>query len=117
MNHEQGIDQQPPKYASPRDEALHIMCRDGWANASSGHVESPTGYFSRVSNSVDEMAEIMSAFEEFDYDHINVVGNFFVVENAQGAVAVSEFETAEDLHAVYEALEQLYQRWVEAQQL
>lgn len=49
-------------YSSPRDEVLHHLSLEGWANQSSGETASTTGYFARISNSEAELQELTTNF-------------------------------------------------------
>lgn len=87
-----------------RDEALHTMSVQGWANESDGNVEDLSGYVSRVSNTPAELAEVLAAFDgEFPdgLDPQSLVGHFLLVENSQGFLYVTEYPTEQAVIGAY----------------
>lgn len=100
------------KYETLRDEYLHKMACDGWANASSGDVESPTGYFYLICNSAPEMKEITEAFGPAP---TGIVGNFILVENDQGFVIVHNVYTSANAEAKCAELENAYDGWQDSE--
>lgn len=104
-------------YESPRNEALHAMWRSGWAVASSGEPDSPTGPFARVSNSEDELAELTRAFsDEFSaigVDPQELVGHFMLGVSTEGEGVVMELGSEQALVQAYEALRDVYVAWKE----
>jgi hypothetical protein len=108
------------RFASPRDEVLGDMEASGWANASSGDVASPSGFFSRITNSEAELIEIHNAFEEtiaemsrYGFTPEQLLGNFLVVTSNEGFVAVTEYRRASDLEHDFEQLEADFDDWSE----
>ena len=103
------------RFDSLRDEMLHRLGMDGWANESSGEVESPTGRFSRISITTPELAEIEDAFKEvfegaeFD-DHRSLIGHYLVVDSG-GDVRVSQFDSEQPLKSAYNLLKKRYGEW------
>jgi hypothetical protein len=87
------------KFDSDRDRLLYVMSLEGWANASSGNVECPTGFFARISNEPREVPEIRDAFptESAGISNADIVGHFLCVENDQGFWYVTRYETARAL--------------------
>ena len=96
------------KYSTLRDEYLHGMAIDGWANASFGDVEAPTGYVWLISNSPEEMREITDAFGPAPE---GTVGHFVLIGNSQGFVYVEEFSTKTQAEALFLSLETEFDRW------
>jgi hypothetical protein len=102
------------KFDSPRDELLYAMTLDGWANESSGDVESPTGFFARISNADNEIAEIRDAFpeESAGISNASIVGHFLCLENSQGLWSVIEYESAYLLERTYQEIDRAYGEWL-----
>lgn len=106
------------KYSCPRDEILGEMGLQGWANASSGDVASPTGYFERITNTPEELAEVEQAFEDviarmrqYGFTADELLGHFLLVHDDQGFVGVHEYDTHEELVQRFEELEEAYSEW------
>lgn len=116
------MDNPPPeryskgKFESYRDEKLHEFSLHGWANASSGDVQSPVGWFARISISIDELPEIVEAFEghysgEGFQELKPLLGHFLLGEDCEGSVSVTQFETEAELVRAYEELDAAYSAW------
>jgi hypothetical protein len=105
------------RYASPRDEALHFMAAEGWANESGGNIDAPSGWFAFVSNSPEELAELADAFEEdlavLGVTPEQVLGHFLLHEAADDRFTVEEFPTERHAHAAYMILQQVFDDWSE----
>lgn len=101
-------------FDSARDELLHAMSLEGWANASSGDVECPTGFFARISNDSREIPEIRDAFptESAGISNADIRGHFLCVENSQGFWYVTRYDNARALVQAYNALEAEYSEWL-----
>lgn len=103
------------KFSSARDEMLWTMTFEGWANESGGTVESPVGYFARVSNSAEEIREIQDAFsdslpEDFT-DWNSIIGHFLLREDSNGFVYVDKYPTEAALIERYRQLESNFAEW------
>lgn len=98
-------------------EALFdAMVNDGWANESSGNIEAPTGHFARISNSDNELAEVLQAFEDVTDDYgmparEDIVGHFLVITDSLGFIHISRYGSEAALIADYRALEAEYNNW------
>lgn len=114
------------KYSTDRDNILHFLCTSDWANDSFGDVSSPTGFVHRISNYPSEVhltnTETTSLIEDqmgvYSIDdteefRTSLVGHFLVVENEQGSVSVTEFDSLPDLLAEYHRLENEYGEWAQ----
>mgnify|MGYP001791810815 CR=1 FL=1 len=108
------------KYSSARDEVLHAMSVQGWANRSDGNVEAPTGFFAIISNSPAELAEVVAAFDEeiegtedSDFSTSELVGHFVLVEDSQGFVGVYDYSTELGARVFYDELEDTFSKWDE----
>lgn len=106
------------KFDSARDEYLYDMCVGEWANDSDGDSEAPTGYFWQISNSPEELSEIVDAFGNLEtrlgfIANELIVGYFIVQTNDQGFVYVEEFETQETLNDAYNSLTDEFSIWLE----
>lgn len=101
------------KFDSKRDELFYVMTLEGWANASSGNVECPTGFFARISNSAQEIEEIRQAFTEETraVSDDEIIGHYLCTENDLGFWYVEEFPTESALISRYEQLERIYSEW------
>lgn len=88
----------PGKYDSKRDEALHRLSLEGWANKSSGDVEAPSGFYARISVDASELEALhdvlSSDFEVGDLDLNDLIGHFLVIEDNQGFVTVEQYTDA-----------------------
>ena len=106
------------KYDSVRDEILDAMTKAGWSNASSGDVESPTGWFARITIDSADIASVRDTFEgEFSHlvisSHWNdVIGHFLVREDSQGFVTVTQYPTEAELISAYDELDNAYGDWL-----
>lgn len=109
--------EQEEQYDTPRDEVLHLMCKNGWANESSGDTDnSPYGWFARISNTERELPELVAAFEqeidEAGIGDINqLLGNFLLVEN-DGSLKIAEYFTEEEVKADYQRIADAYASWL-----
>ena len=107
-----------PMHDSTRDQILDQMSLEGWANESDGNVESPTGYFSRISNDVADIVSIIDAFGEFafsideNFDFSLLVGHFIIVTNSSGFLYVFEFGNEADTKREYDTLVSEYSTWL-----
>lgn len=105
------------KYSSPRDEVLHHLSLEGWANQSSGDTASTTGYFARISNSEAELQELTTNFEEAMQsaglvDPSALIGHYLLVETDDGFVHAGDYKSEEEVIADYQKLEAAYEGWV-----
>lgn len=98
------------KYSTLRDEFLHGMCADDWADESDGSVDSPTGYFYLVCVSQAEMPEIVNAFGTAPHGS---AGNFVVRETDQGFIYVDEYPSPSAAAVAYADLEQAYGEYLD----
>jgi hypothetical protein len=104
-------------------EALFgAMVAGGWATVSDGDVESPTGHFARVHNATDELGEIRDAFADTiemygDPGDDKIVGDFIVIEDSRGFVHITRYDNASDTIDAYDALQDQYGAWYDAQPL
>lgn len=107
-----------PMHDSPRDQVLHAMAQQGWANESDGNVEAPTGWFCRISNALDDVVSIIDAFGlealEIDpnFDFSEVIGHFLLVEDDQGFISVFEFESEWHAANAFIAQQRAYLEWL-----
>lgn len=106
------------KFNSPRDELLSAIAANGWADATSGHVNSRTGWFGRISNRPEDLAGIEDAFAE-DVERLGraaldgAVGHFLLREDELGFVNVTEHPTEAAVRAEFGVLQQVYDDWLE----
>lgn len=108
----------PSRYGSLRDETLHLMSLEGWANETSGDVESPTGCFSRVSNLLSELPELEEVFSSDIRtigltDSSALLGHFLIIETGSGLVRAVQFDSESELLAAYYELDVAYMAWAE----
>lgn len=106
------------KYDSLRDQCLHLMTLEAWGNTSSGDVQSPQGFFTRICISEAELFEVVQAFKEQLEaagltDPESLIGNYIVRESNDGFVTVDVHDTEDDAVLAYEALSQAYDEWLE----
>lgn len=121
------MDAEPPlegkgKFRSARDEVLYQISLEGWANESNGDVESPTGYFSRITITPEELREVTEAFsdtiEELGFKLTgSLVGFFLLTEDGQGFVEVDEFPDETALTQAYREREAEYLEWADVGEL
>jgi hypothetical protein len=107
---------------TPRDEILGEMGLAGWANKSTGSVESPTGYVEAISNSEAELIEIHDAFEEtiaemarFGFTPEQLLGHFRLITDEQGFVTVTQYRRLQDLEQDFEAADAEYSAWLDTE--
>lgn len=115
---------------STRDQILQAMVSDGWANESDGAVESPSGYYAKISNTREEMNEIMGlesvravlAQQGFwvsgafpvpvtDYRVSELIGHFLIVTDSNGNTTVETFDRSNDLLDAYRELDDAFNAW------
>ena len=104
------------KFSSKRDELLWIMSVEGWANESSGNTESPSNWFARFNIYQNELSEIRSAFDAEGFKEVtdsDLVGNFLVVEDSQGFVYVTKYDTQIQCREAFLELDREYGRWLD----
>lgn len=102
-----------------RDAVLYAMSLEGWAQQSDGDVAASTGFFARISNEAAEMPSIVDAFgDEMIREGLHdeqamrtLIGHFLLVEDEQGFVRVTQFETEAAVKKLYSMLEKRYVRW------
>lgn len=113
------------KYSSARDSILSFLCVDGWANESTGNVEAPTGFFSRISNEPadvqQENTEFTSIMEQWLEQNPEVtdspelrselVGHYIVQSMDSGFVYVYKYETEREMLGAYNDMEREYFLW------
>lgn len=98
-------------------EALfESMVNDGWFTATDGNVESPTGHFAYVTNTVDEVASILDAFaESVDTYGVpatdDIVGSFVVVTDDQGFIAIHRYANDRDARSAFQSLQGVFTEW------
>lgn len=101
------------KFDSDRDELLYVMSLEGWANESSGHVESPMGFFARISNYPRDIEGIRDAFPEETrpVSDEEMTGHFLCRENDLGFWYVFTYDSEAELISEYRRLERAYSDW------
>lgn len=104
------------RYESARDEALHLIATEGWANQSGGDVAAPTGHFAAITNTPEHLTELRGAFEamfnQLGLDPSSVLGHFIVVEDQNHAVHVVEYAVISRMLTAFEDLRHVYQAWL-----
>jgi hypothetical protein len=115
------------KYSSARDDMLHWLCMNDWANESTGNSEAPTGYFWRISNAPGDVnlhnGEFNSVIEDWFKDNPEVtdsselrfelVGHFIVTVVDSGMVYVAKYDGEKELLEGYQILEDEFCKWDE----
>lgn len=113
------------KFDSARDSILSYLCLADWANESTGNVEAPTGYFSRISNEAadvqmenGEFNSIMAEWLEYNSEvtdspelRSELVGHFIVQSMDSGFVYVYKYETEKEMLAAFQDLENEFFEW------
>ena len=112
------------KYMVDSHNILHFLCTSDWATDSGGNVESPTGYFWRISNTPEDVrmenTEITSLIEDqmsaYDIEdgpefRESLVGHYLLVEDSNGFVNVSEYLTEMALRRDFEKLQAEFEAW------
>jgi len=108
-----------PMHDSPRNQLLHAMARQDWANESNGNVEAPTGWFCRISNSSADISEIVATFldeiSDIDpsgtFNPMELKGHFLLVENDQGGIYVNEYSSESEVIRAFTAMTDQYAYW------
>jgi hypothetical protein len=112
------------KYDSDRDEILDALVAQGWANQSTGSVESPIGHVAIVCNRPQDIVEIAQAFsdeiavlsaDEPEFDPMDLVGNFVVRTDTYGFVTVTEYNSPVAASDAYDRAEEAYAEWLGAE--
>jgi hypothetical protein len=101
---------------TPLEALFDAMVTGGWANESTGDVESPTGHFARISNAPNELSEIRQAFDDTLTTYGNVsdedmTGHFLVVTDSQGFIHIHRFDSETALVHEYRNMEADYADW------
>jgi hypothetical protein len=101
---------------TPLEALFDAMVTGGWANESTGDVESPTGHFARISNAPNELSEIRQAFDDTLTTYGNVsdedmTGHFLVMTDSQGFIHITRYHAESDLIRRYRQLEDQYADW------
>lgn len=94
------------------ESALSYMCANGWANESSGDLQSPMGYFSRVTNEpaeIEEIAQMITQPQVMDFDEL--IGHFMVQRYRGGEVIATRYSRQRDLLAAYRLLQREFKQW------
>jgi hypothetical protein len=114
------------KYNNLRDSLLHFLCENGWANRSSGDVESPTGYFWLISLTWEDVkpenTEFTSLIEEWLTDNYvpdvrevreAIEGTWIIVENSDGLVFSFPYVWGSEGSERYTGLVAQYNEWAD----
>ena len=103
------------KYPTALAEVIGTMAAQGWANISSGDVESPSGYFYVMHNPAAEVGEMAEAFStemaELGVTAEDITGDFVVIEDSQGFVTVESFDSAWLADRRFAELADMYLVW------
>jgi hypothetical protein len=113
------------KYSSARDDILHWLCMNDWANGSFGDVEAPTGYVYRISNFEHDVAQPNNEFnslidgwfeenqEVTDSPELRaqLVGFFLVLEDSNGFVHVRTYDTEALALEAFHAYRDVFEAW------
>lgn len=96
-----------PRYSSPRDEVLHSMAVNGWANESAGDKSSRFGWFARITNEPTDIYELSQVFDG-DIDRTGIdpqvlVGHYLLVETHE-QVGVVQYATEVEVRDEYRRL-------------
>lgn len=81
----------------------------GWANASDGNVDAPTGFFARITIEPNEIASVRDAFdlpEEYDPPRYTLFQ-----EDSSGFIHLTFLPTEVELLAAYDLLSDQYSEW------
>lgn len=102
-----------PEHLSDRDWAIFLLARDGWANASGGSTSAPIGYFWRMSNAREELAELHAALEDevAQLDAGALEGHFLIRQFSNQSVTVEQCITEQYLVNRFELLLADYVEW------
>lgn len=109
--------EQEPKYASARDEVLHRLALEGWANESAGDREHEAGFFARITVERAELSEVAEAFAEAIEaagltEPDQLIGHYLLVEGQGDHIDVHVFDSEPELRFVFSGLERA---WREAE--
>jgi hypothetical protein len=101
---------------TPLEALLQAMVTGGWATQSGGSVESPTGAYASVSVLPSEVGECIDAFEDvvamYSLDaYTQLVGEWLVVEDEQGNVAITNYGLPSHLARAFNALDAQFTAW------
>ncbi|WP_407107287.1 hypothetical protein [Rhodococcus aetherivorans] len=109
------------QYRSSRDNVLHDMAVNSWADESYGDPEAHVVLFARISNSEAELQEVTQAFEQSIAaagleDTRELIGHFLVVETLDRDVVVMTYDNDRELLKDYGNLCTAYESWLEDQE-
>lgn len=101
---------------NPVAEVLHVIACNSGEDACSGNVESPTGWFARLSVMVWELEGIQENYgqdiKDAELDDIALLlGHWLIIEDEQGFVHLEAFINKYDLLLRYNELEAKYDEW------
>lgn len=113
------------KFDSARDSILSYLCLADWANESTGNVDSPIGYISRISNEAADVSmentefnSIMAEWLEYNSEvtdspelRSELVGHFIVQSMDSGFVYVYKYDTEKELLEAYQEMENQFFEW------
>lgn len=95
------------------------MVTGAWANESDGDVQSPIGYFARVTNAAADMDEVAHAFKDvmdaYECEVDTLIGHWLVREMDTGNVIVTAYPDEVSLTVVFQQLQDDYAEWVESE--
>lgn len=105
------------KYSDCLTEALHeqVSATHGWADEEGGTVDCPTGYFWLIKT--EPTASVIIEADEWSGRVKLIIGpgvNCLIRTNDQGAVWSEWFDDSQAAQAAYDALDQAYGIWSEA---
>lgn len=115
------------KYSSARDDILHWLCGNDWANDSFGNVGDYGSYVWKISNTPEEAQQSNGEFtsmlaewlegnpEVTDSPELRseLVGHFIVTTTESGFVYVEAFDLEQVRDLTYSKAEEAYSEWDE----
>lgn len=103
---------------------FRAMLNNGWFTASDGHVDSPTGYFGYVTNTVrDNLAPNNTEFMSIFGDTIDaygwptqdeLIGSFIANINSQGIISIAKVPGDYLARIWFEDMQNKFSTWNEA---
>lgn len=99
-----------------RDAFLYTAWKSGWANESSGDINSPLGRFALINNEPDDVPEMVDAlWEEYVLtgleDPTLLIGNYLIVQDHKGWKLTS-YHSPTQSKAEYRLLQMQYRQYL-----
>jgi hypothetical protein len=108
--------EQEPVFTSAKDKVLYRMAKEDWSGKSSGDTRLLPGWFASLTASPDELPQIVAVFgdaldEAGLESSYSLVGHWIIHEAQDHTVKTYGFDTEEQMHLVYDSLQEVFEQW------